>query len=68
MFLKDIKTLNMKNDIINKLETIVLKMNDQHDRFERLVFGVKLNLIVCNKAKIEHVNTAKTISLNKKHI
>lgn len=43
-FFKDIKTLNMKKDIINKLETVVLKMNDQHDRLERLLFEVRLNL------------------------
>lgn len=56
----------MRNDIINRLETAVLKMNDQHDRFERLVFGVRLNLIVCNKTKLKRTNATKIISLNKK--
>lgn len=67
-FFKDIKTLNMKKDIINKLETVVLKMNDQHDRLERLLFEVKLNLVVFNDIKIEHDIPVKTISFNKEHI
>lgn len=39
----------MNNDIIHKLEDIAIKMNNQHDRLERLLFGVELNLITCNK-------------------
>lgn len=41
-------------------------MNNQHDRLERLLFGVELNLITCNKIEPEKNNIHKTISLNKK--
>lgn len=41
MFFKDIKTLIMNNDIICKLEKVVHKMNEQHDRLEKLVIGTK---------------------------
>ena len=53
-------------DIIHKLEDIAIKMNNQHDRLERLLFGVELNLITCNKIEPEKNNIHKTISLNKK--
>lgn len=56
----------MNNDIIHKLEDIAIKMNNQHDRLERLLFGVELNLITCNKIEPEKNNIHKTISLNKK--
>ena len=56
----------MNNDIIHKLEDIAIKMNNQHDRLERLLFGVELNLITCNKMEPEKNNIHKTISLNKK--
>lgn len=55
----------MNNDIIHKLEDIAIKMNNQHDRLERLLFGVELNLITCNKIEPEKNNIHKTISLNK---
>lgn len=55
----------MNNDIIHKLEDIAIKMNNQHDRLERLIFGVELNLITCNKIEPEKNNIHKTISLNK---
>ena len=58
----------MNNDIIHKLEDIAIKMNNQHDRLERLLFGVELNLITCNKIEPEKNNIHKTISLNKKQI
>ena len=67
-FFKDIKTLNMNKDIISKLETVVLKMNDQHDRLERLLFEVRLNLVVFNDIKIEHDIPVKTISFNQGRI
>lgn len=67
-FFKDIKTLIMNDDIIHKLEKVVHKMNEQHDRLERLVFGIKLDLIVCNKMKTEQSSTSKIINLNKKNI
>lgn len=57
----------MNNDIIHKLEDIAIKMNNQHDRLERLLFGVELNLITCNKIEPEKNNIHKTISLNKKN-
>lgn len=56
----------MNNDIIHKLEDIAIKMNNQHDRLERLLFGVELNLITCNKIEPEKNNIHKMISLNKK--
>lgn len=46
----------MNNDIIHKLEDIAIKMNNQHDRLERLLFGVELNLITCNKIEPEKNN------------
>lgn len=58
----------MNNDIIHKLEDIAIKMNNQHDRLERLLFDVNLTLIVCNKGKMEQNIVGKTINLNKKHI
>jgi len=58
----------MNNDIIHKLEDIAIKMNNQHDRLERLLFDVNLTLIVCNKEKMEQNIVGKTINLNKKHI
>ena len=30
-------------------------MNEQHDRLEKLVFGIKLDLIVCNKIETEQM-------------
>lgn len=68
MFFKEIKTLNMKKDIISKLETVIIKMNDQHDRLEKLLFEVNLNLIVCNKSKIDEDVTVKAISLEKRNL
>lgn len=65
MFFKDIKTLIMNNDIIHKLEKVVHKMNEQHDRLEKLVSGIKLDLIVCNKIETEQNDTSKIINLNK---
>lgn len=65
MFFKDIKTLIMNNDIILKLEKVVHKMNEQHDRLEKLVSGIKLDLIVCNKIETEQNDTSKIINLNK---
>lgn len=41
-FLRRLKTLDMNNDIIHKLEDIAIKMNNQHDRLERLLFGFGL--------------------------
>jgi hypothetical protein len=67
-FLRRLKTLDMNNDIIHKLEDIAIKMNNQHDRLERLLFDVNLTLIVCNKEKMEQNIVGKTINLNKKHI
>lgn len=58
----------MNNDIMHKLEDIAIKMNNQHDRLERLLFDVNLTLIVCNKEKMEQNIVGKTINLNKKHI
>lgn len=58
----------MNNNIIHKLEDIAIKMNNQHDRLERLLFDVNLTLIVCNKEKMEQNIVGKTINLNKKHI
>lgn len=55
----------MNNDIIHKLEDIAIKMNNQHDRLERLLFGVELNLITCNKIETEQNDTSKIINLNK---
>ena len=66
MFFKDIKTLIMNNDIICKLEKVVHKMNEQHDRLEKLVSGIKLDLIVCNKIETEQNDTCNVINLNKK--
>lgn len=65
MFFKDIKTLIINNDIIRKLEKVVHKMNEQHDRLEKLVSGIKLDLIVCNKIETEQNDTSKIINLNK---
>lgn len=56
----------MNDNIIHELENIVLKMNDQHNRLEKLVFGIKLNLIVCNNIEIKNNDGPKTRSLNKK--
>lgn len=39
----------MNNDIIHKLEDIAIKMNNQHDRLERLIFGVELKLVIGTK-------------------
>lgn len=64
-FFKDIKTLITGNDIIHKLEKVVHKMNEQHDRLEKLVSGIKLDLIVCNKIETEQNDTSKIINLNK---
>lgn len=40
-------------------------MNEQHDRLEKLVSGIKLDLIVCNKIETEQNDTSKIINLNK---
>ena len=55
----------MNNDIIHKLEDIAIKMNNQHDRLERLLFGVELNLLTCNKIEPEKNSRRRTIRLNK---
>ena len=55
----------MGNDIIHKLEKVVHKMNEQHDWLEKLVSGIKLDLIVCNKIETEQNDTSKIINLNK---
>ena len=52
----------MNNDIIHKLEKVV---HEQHDRLEKLVSGIKLDLIVCNKIETEQNDTSKIINLNK---
>lgn len=51
----------MSNDIIHELEKVVHKMNEQHDRLEKLVSGIKLDLIVCNKIETEQNDTSKII-------
>lgn len=68
MFFKDIKTLNMDNDIILKILRIAAKMEEQHDRYERLMFGVRMDIVVCNDIKVEGHGKLKLKKTNKAKI